>query len=322
VSLALALALALGASPAAADAKKDAQLLYDDGLKQLKAGDAKSALVSLRASYEKLANPKVLYSIAQLCTKMGDGACAVRAYQQYLREGGKEITPKKKKEVDGEIRALSKTLGSVVIKSTVMAAEVSIDDVPVGKTPLSEAVPMNGGPHKVVLVSKEKGTIEQMVNVVAGDVSTVHLDPKEDATAAAPPASASIPEKKDKDEPKAELPPAPVEQQRPFPTVAWAITGGLAAGTLVTGIVAAVNYSSFQDTKEQIPVTRDELDAAQGSARDWFLVSAILGTGTLISAGISTWLTFSTTSNQPIKPEKSLRFGVGPRGITVTGVMW
>lgn len=328
ISAVLAFALVLGAGPARADAKKDAQVLYDEGIRQMKAGDTKGALVSLRASYEKLPSFKVLYTIGQACVRISDGACAVRSYEQYLREGGKEIAAKRRKEVESEIRGLSQTLGKLTVKSTAIAADVSIDDVVVGKTPFSEPILVNGGAHKVVLVTKDKGTVEKTVNVLAGETATVHLDHKEEPAAPPPVAatpSSPAPEERKGAEPLPEAPPP--DERRPFPTLAWGITGGLAAGTLVSGILAATSYSSYQDKKAEYPITRDDLESSQGTARDFFLLTAVLGTGTLIAAGVSTWLTFGPPP--PVKHEKSRRLGlrelpinvgVGPRGVAVTGV--
>lgn len=323
----LAISLALGSAPALADTKKDAQILYDEAVKQMKAGDPKAALVSLRASYEKLPNHKILLTIGQVCARMGDGACAVRSYEQYLRDGGKEVPAKRRKEIESDVKGISQTLGKLSIKSSLIAADVTIDDVAVGKTPFSEPILVNGGAHKVVLVTKDKTTIEKTVNVLAGDTATVQLEHKDEPATppptAAPPATPR-PEEKKTAEP---LPEAVGEEKRPFPTLAWGITGGLAAGTLVSGIVAASAYSSYQDKKAEYPITRDDLDSSQGAARDLFLLTALLGTGTIIAAGLSTWLTFGPPP--PTKYEKSRRLGlrelpvsvgVGPRGVAVMGV--
>jgi hypothetical protein len=328
-ALALALALVTNAAPARADGKSAAQL-YEEGLKLTRSGDARSALASFRASYDKDPRPKVLYSIGQACARVGDGACAVRAYEQYLREGGKEVTAKRRKAVEAEVHAISQTLGTIVVKSNVTGAEVSVDGVAVGKTPISAPVPANGGSHKVVLVAPAAAgagaavgatarTAETTVNVVAGESATAQLDVKEEAPlpaphAAPPPAPSDAPALSESKAEPVLATPAPRES-RPFPLVPWVVTGGLAVGTAITGILAAGAYSSFKDTKATYPISRSELDSAQGSARDLFVVTAILGAGTVISASIASYLTFAPAD----APDKKLHVGVGPRGVTLAG---
>jgi hypothetical protein len=103
--------------------------------------------------------------------------------------------------------------------------------------------------------------------------------------------------------------------------VPWAITGGFALGTAVTGVLAAGAYSSFKDKKSEYPITRDELDSAQGSARDLFVVSAILGAGTIVSVSLAAWWTWGP-ADEPGKKKAASRVNVavGPRGVAVVGV--
>src|SRR6185295_7221809 len=125
--------------------KKEAQALFEMALKQAEAGDNAAALSTFRSAYEKYANYRVQYNIGKVCARMGDTPCAVRALEQYLNEGGAEIPAKRKKEVEGEVKALSRTLSTITVKSTVTGADVVIDEVVVGKTPLATPVPVRGG---------------------------------------------------------------------------------------------------------------------------------------------------------------------------------
>jgi hypothetical protein len=103
---------------------------------------------------------------------------------------------------------------------------------------------------------------------------------------------------------------APTPQERPFPIVPWAVTGGLAVGTLVTGIVAGVTYSSFTAKRESFPVTRDDLDSAQSTARTWFIVTGVVATLTVASAAVATYFTFFA----PGRSQK-VRVGLAPAAI-------
>jgi hypothetical protein len=332
----MALAVMSITTPAFADAKKDAQVLFEMAVKQADAGDNAAALSSFRAAYEKFPNYKVLYNIGKVCSRMGDAPCAVRNYEQYLRDGDKEVPRARRKEVEGEIKSLSRTLAMVTVKSNLTGGDVTVDDQVVGKVPLSGPVPVRGGEHKIT-VSHDGKKAERTVTVVAGESASIVLDADKDAPAAAAPAPAPKATAKDdpkKDKDAADKDDGPIEpthtipkrddEPGSFPVVPWAVTGALAGATILTGVLTASAYGSYQDKKEEFPVSRDDLDSSQGTARDLFVLTSVLGACTVISAGVATYFTFfSSPSPGAGPPPSKARIGlaVGPRGFALQGVL-
>jgi hypothetical protein len=324
----LALALTSIVAPAFADAKKDSQTLFEMAVKQADSGDNAAALSSFRAAYDKYPNYKVLYNIGKVCARMGDAPCAVRYYEQYLRDGDRDVPKARRKEVEAEIRAMSRTLAMVTVRSNLTGGEVTVDDQSMGKIPLGAPLPLRGGEHKIV-VSKDGAKAERTVTVVAGESASIVVDgDKEKPSAAAPPPPPPKEEPKDKD--KDDDKPEPIgpslrreEEPRAFPVVPWAVTGVLAGATILTGVLTATSYSSYQDKKEEFPVSRDDLDSSQGTARDLFILTSVLGAGTLISAGIATYFTFFGSGPSSGPPPSKARIGVavGPRGIALEGLL-
>lgn len=327
----LALMLTSVAVPAFADAKKDAQTMFEMAVKQADAGDNAAALSSFRAAYEKYPNYKVLYNIGKVCSRMGDAPCAVRHYEQYLREGERDVPKARRKEVEGEIRSLSRTLAMVTVRSNLTGAEVTVDDQPVGKVPLSGPIPLRGGEHKIV-ISKDGQKAERAITVVAGESASIVLDAdkeKPSAAAAVPPPPKEEPKadtKKDRDDDKPEpIGPSLKRDDEPhaFPVIPWAVTGALAGATILTGVITAAAYGSYQDKKEEFPVSRDDLDSSQGTARDLFILTSVLGASTLISAGVATYFTFFSSGPSSGPPPSKARIGVaiGPRSIALEGLL-
>jgi hypothetical protein len=304
---ALALVLVFGASEARAeDTKKEAAALFNQALKQSASGDARSALASFRAAYEKFPNFRVLYNIGRVCSGLGDNACAVRAYEQYLQDGAGDVPAKRRKEVEAELATLGKSIGSLTITSNVEGADVSVDDANVGKTPVAAPVKVNAGNHTVVLVHEGKKA-ERSVGIAAGETATVDLQ----IALEPPPAPAAPPP--EAPPPAPEPPPAPKEpEERHVPILPWAITGGAALVTIVTGALAAGAYSDFQDAKDRFGVTRSELDDAQGSARTMFLVTGVFATITIASAAVASYMTW-------LSPRTQVR--VGPSGVFLAGAL-
>ncbi|MBK8252181.1 MAG: PEGA domain-containing protein [Polyangiaceae bacterium] len=120
------------------------------GVKLFREGDFRSALVEFRRFYEATKNFKVLYNIGQAEFEVQDYAGALASFKRYLELGGAEIDAARKAEVEAEIKGLADRVASVHIESNVAGADVLIDDVIVGKTPLN-AVTVSMGRRKVVL---------------------------------------------------------------------------------------------------------------------------------------------------------------------------
>lgn len=308
----------VAASPASAEPddvdmrRKDAQALFEQGVKLARTGESEAALASFRTAYDRYPSFRVLYNIGQLCGRVGDSACAVRAYQQYLRDGGADVPAKRREAVAADVRSLSRTVGQLRLRSNVSGDEVKIDDVSVGRMPIAEPVAVNAGMHKVVLVH-DASNVEQTVKVVSGETASVQLDVSEEAapSAAGQPAGAAGEH--------ASLPPRE-SGGRAFPVVPWVITGALAAATAVSGVLAAGAYGSYNDKRDAFPITRAELDDAQGSARDLFVLTSVLGATTVISAAVATYLTLS--GGRPSGAPSGTRVGVaaGPGALSVVGV--
>lgn len=326
----LSLSMMSMATPAFADAKKDAQVLFEMAVKQADAGDNAAALSSFRAAYEKFPSYKVLYNIGKVCGRMGDAPCAVRHYEQYLRDGDKDVPKARRKEVEAEIKQLSRTLAMITVKSSLTGSDVTVDDQVVGKVPLAAPIPIRGGEHKVAVVKDGAKAAERTVTVVAGESASIVLEADKDKPAAV--SAAAAPKEEPKPEPKnEEEKPEPMtasarreEEPRSFPVVPWAVTGALAGATILTGVLTASAYGSYRDKREEFPVSREDLDSSQGTARDLFILTSVLGACTLVSAGIATYFTFFSSSGPSGGPPPSkarIGLGVGPRGISIQGVL-
>jgi hypothetical protein len=295
--------------------RKDAQVFFDTGVDLARTGDAKGALSAFRSAYEMYPNFRVLYNIGQLCARLGDGACAVRSYEQYLRDGGRSIPAKRRAAVESEIQALSRTLAGVTVTVDAPGAEIRIDDEVVGVAPLPGPVAVSAGDHVVAAVHAGRRA-EKRIQVVSGDSASVELELPEEAPAA--------PEGEGDGEKDAEPAEAVAKESppRPFPVVPWAVTGGLAVATGVVAVLAISAHGRYQDTRDSFPISRGELDDAHGSARDLFLAASALGVVTLVSAGVATYMTLSSGPSAPEKksaarPRVALAPGLG--GLSLVG---
>lgn len=307
-------ASAARAAPTDDQRRADAKTHFEEGVKAANAGDSKAALAAFRAAYEAYPSIKVQYNIAQSCKALGDNACAVNAYEKYLRES--EAPRPRVQQIEGDLKTLVKSVGRITIKSNIPAADILVDDAPVGRTPTVENFALNPGTHKVAVPFRGK-PIEKTVKIEAGATASAQIDAPDEPPP--PPIPILRPEPKPTPKPEpAALTPTEPEGPKKFPVVPWAIAGGLAVGTVVTGVLASSALSDYQDKKEQFPITRDDLDSAQGTARDLFLITGVLGAGTIIAASIALYATFSTGTATP--PTKRVGIAMHPTGVTIGGV--
>jgi hypothetical protein len=286
-------------------ARKEAQTLFTQALEKANAGDTRGALGAFRSAYERYPSFRVLYNIGQLCIRLGDHACTARAYEQYLRDGGADVPAARRTEVEGELRTVSRKIASLTITSNVAGAEIWIDEAVVGRTPLPRPVAVNAGGHRILLLHEDK-SLERSVKVEGiGESVTVDMPVPRDPVASTVRA------------PAAATKPAPPAPDRPIPILPWAVTGGFAVATAVSGVLAASSYSSFKDTKETFGITRQELEDSQSSARSLLLVTGVLGGLTVVSAGVASYFTWFAPRSSPSAP----RVGLGPRGFVLEGTL-
>jgi hypothetical protein len=313
VALTLTTVGAASGAPGESEArKKEAMGLFNLAVKQAQTGDEKTALASFRLAYEKYPSFRVLYNIAQLCGRMGDFACAVKTYEQYLRDGGADVPAKRRDAVEKEIANLAKNVATMTLKSSTAGAEVTVDDASVGRTPLGE-VGLNPGSHKIAL-SYDGKTADKTIKVSGGESVTVELElpkPEPPPPPPAPPPPKTVAKSDDKE-----------KGSKPFPIVPWSVTGAFGVATVVTGVLAASAYGDFKDKRDSFPVTREELDDAQSKARDLLLLTGLFGTITVVSAGVAGYFTFLAPGARETSTAKSrLNIAFAPNGIVLSGVM-
>ncbi len=87
-----------GAQASPVDPRKAAQAFMDQGVKALKAGDAKGAIAAFRDAYELFPSPKILMNLGSALRDAGQFAESVVVYEQYLADPGHD------RSRDGEVR--------------------------------------------------------------------------------------------------------------------------------------------------------------------------------------------------------------------------
>ncbi len=288
--VALAIFAAVAASSvsrsAHADTSDQVNVLFKKGVDFYKEADFRAALVEFKRAYDVSNHDyRVLYNVAQCEYQLTNYVGALNAFEKYLADGGSQVKDEKRGEVLSEIAKLKGRVGLVTFKLDPATAKLTVDgDV----AKVGEAVKLNPGSHRVEASEAGFDRTTESVEVGSGDVRTVEMKLKKAASSAPPPAGVT-------------------DTTGPSwtgPIVGFAITGGLAVGTVVFGVLASGKSSDLAEAKKLPNPSPATLKSLDGDVGTFALVTDVFLGATVVAAGISTYLTIRTLSDSPSGPER------------------
>ncbi|PKN31962.1 MAG: hypothetical protein CVU63_21225, partial [Deltaproteobacteria bacterium HGW-Deltaproteobacteria-20] len=145
---ATAAAAVAGEEPSSADVK-EARVRYDRAIQLYRQRAYESALVEFQKAYELAPSYRIDYNIAQVYQELGDPAGAMRSLHRHLQDGGDQLTGTKRKRAEQELAGLRTKVAELVIRTNLEGAEVTVNEVVLGTTPLSDQVWVNPGRQRV-----------------------------------------------------------------------------------------------------------------------------------------------------------------------------
>jgi hypothetical protein len=268
-----------------------ARELYDEN-------DFRAALVEMQRAYELAPNYKLLFDLGQIQYQLKDYPAAMKAFNRYLSDGGADISAARRDEVQKDIERLKSRVGTLKITTSEPGAEISIDDVSVGKTPL-EGTLVSAGRRKVTATLAGRPPISKVIDVGGTDVLDLPFDfgkaPSGDEIPKTPP------------------PGLQKDQGSSGVWVPWAITGALGVGTLATGLLTLKASGDVDDKLATAGITKAQLDEARSSAKTMGIVNDIFFVGTAI--GLTTAIIVTASSGKKAAATATLRVGPGNVGL-------
>lgn len=333
----------------AEDPDTEARERYENAVKLYEDGAYDAALVELNRAAELRPSYKLYYNIGQVRFAMHDYAAAIDAYRRYLDQGADKVPPARRDQLKKELSTLAQRVAKLTIETDVTGAEVFVDDVSVGVTPLATPVVVNSGIRRITVRHPDylpqvrrvniAGGVQDKVSFVLVNGGAVGAAPA--AATGAPGAAASggapshaLPAPKAVQPHSAPPSAAPTHaavpsrpatahaSERHVPWLGWGVTGVLAAGAAVTGVLALSANSSLSDDRKRLAVTSDQVDSKGAQVRTLAVVTDSLAAAAVVAGGVSLWLTLSSGSSQ-VGPEKlaktPLKLGIGPNGMSIKG---
>jgi hypothetical protein len=173
--LLLLLAVVIVSSPSfAADAHKDAADRFDRGLRLFNDGDNAGALLEFKRAYELSGELSILVNVGLVYAEMGRPVDAVAALDQVLQKpaGVPEAQLGKARRVRDD---QATRIGRLLV-TTSMPAQIEIDNLAVGRTPMAAPLAVASGIRLLGVVAPGHLPIRQEVAITGGQQSDVAIE--------------------------------------------------------------------------------------------------------------------------------------------------
>ncbi|MET0387072.1 MAG: hypothetical protein ABW321_13985 [Polyangiales bacterium] len=293
-------------SPSTPDPVDVARAHFRMGIESYTDGDFGSARIEFKRAYAAVPNYRLLYNLGQVSQELRDYPAAEQYYQKYLEEGAAQLEAARKQEVERELNKVRARIASVVVTCNVDGAALFVDDLPVGTTPLGEALRVSSGQRRITGKLPGAAPITQVVDAAGGETVTVHLVlPVPEAPAVLPaPIAVNL----------------PIREQRSHvnPLALSLIIGTVAAGA-ATGVFAYLAEGEARDYRAALTrkTNRGELESLADGARQKALVTDILLGVTAagaVASGIVLWQQGLTE-----RDTQSTTLRIGPGRVVLAG---
>jgi hypothetical protein len=261
------------APPPAAPAAGEADAHFRRGIDLYKEADFAAALIEFRRAYELDPKFQALYNIGETYFQLQDYANALKTLDKYLHDGGEKISAGRREEVQKEVDKLRTRVATIDVTTNVPDVDISVDDLPVGKTPLAAPLVVSAGRRKLTASKPGKPPISQVIELAGGDAKKVALVVPVDEVE------------------KTEAP-------RKVPAAPWVITGVLGAGAIITGSLALNASSNLKGALAMVPGNAANISSDHSQTFALALTTDILVGCAIVAAGVSIYFTVSPPASK------------------------
>lgn len=302
------------ASPPNEASVQEASQRYDRGLKLYAEGDYSLAVIEFERAYELVPDYRVLYNIGQVRIQLANYARARRALEQYLKEGGERVSPERKQAVENDLDMLASRTGTLAVNVNVPGAEIFVDDVVVGQSPLAEPLLVDAGEHRLSARKPGYHPRAAQVTLAGRDALSVKLELEKIPTES----QRIIVQQRESD-----------SNREAWMWGSWTAAGVFAIVSGVTGGLGIKAASELDDKRADPTATRSELDSSSRRARTLLLAADVFGGLAIATGGVALYFTLSGGSESeagkepapaPGKPvAKQVGLSLRPGWVGVTG---
>lgn len=281
-----------------------ARASFHRGVQLYGEGSFEAALAEFRKAYQWSPNYRLLYNIAQTYFELHDYVNASRSLKQYSQEGGSEITPERRAEVADLNQKLEERIAHLDIVCNLDGADLRVDDISVGVSPLAAPILVNAGPRRVTAIKAGHPVVARMVTVAGAEKAKVMMD----IPAAGEPTAIASPRPgmtSDASVAIGQNASTPQEPRRAGLITSAVIAGGCAITTGVFGYLALKSKHDFDLALGRIPNTKDNVDSARSKMKTYAHLTDAFGAATLVSGAVVLYYLLSDGTAKKARTTKS-----------------
>jgi hypothetical protein len=283
---------------------------FQQAVELYREGSYEGALAEFRKAYQISPTYRVLYNIAQTQYALHDFVGAYKSLLQYVSDGGNDIPADRRAQVDEMSAKLEERIGHLQITTNVAEADIRVDDVSVGQSPLPGMLAVNVGTHKVS--AAKAGFSEAIRNVTVAGKESLRIELKLGETSAPAPIGTSAGAKLTRESallPSSDSASIAKSQPQGPPgraglVVSPSTTAALAIGTGVAGYLALAAQKDLEDQVKTYPNTKDKIEDARSKSKRYGYITDALGAATLVSGGVALYFVLSHGSDSA-KPKSA-----------------
>jgi hypothetical protein len=291
--------------------RREASARFKRGAELYTEGNFRAALIEFQRAHKLVPNYRVLYNIGQAHFQLQDYAAALETFEQYLQEGGDDIEAERRESVNADIERLKGRVAYVELRVDEDGAQVSVDEVRRGVSPLAGRLALSAGRRKVTVEKDGYAPVTRFVDVAGGDSRIVEVE------LAPVPRADGIPVETG---PTEGPPPGDDagDAESSIPWGAWAATASFTAVAVVFGALA-LNAAGDLDGIKERATTEDEVQGARDKLLGFSVTADILLAGAIISGAVAIYMTVDATSGDGGETRAGLRVGLGPTSAMLQG---
>ncbi len=320
ISLLLLTAFLGFSSAAYAETKvEEARGRFQRGVELYKEGSFDAALAEFNKAYELAPNYRVLYNMAQVQSERHDYVAALKLLEKYLDEGGNDIAAERREQVTKEIGTLKGRVAPLNVSTELEGAELLVDGVVVGTTPLKEEVLVSAGVRQIQLKKEGYETGSQTLTVAGGEEVKVEFNLKEQPKASATPSVTYVQGPASATGDRSSKPEGPPSKAPMWITL---VTTGLFTGGAVT--FAVLTKKSDKDLDKELdtfPTDPARVNKARDEVKRNALITDGLTAAAVVSGGLFVYFAIATSGGSAKTDTKTahVRIVPAPTSLHVVG---
>ncbi len=155
--------------------QKQAEGHFQRGVELHDNGDYRAALIEFKQAYELAPIFHLLYNLGQESAELKDYVQAHKHFIRYLKDGGNQISDERRAAVKRKIARLKKYLATLDFEISEEGAEVAIDGIVIGTSPIDESIPVSVGRRKIVVTLEGHAVWERVMDVAGEEEKLVEV---------------------------------------------------------------------------------------------------------------------------------------------------